>query len=246
MVRRFSLFCMVLPGLALAKDPTQPVTRGSLELSSGIGIARFTGKFDSTGGYHSYPDSTDPALFGVPLGIRAGLGNGFDVRASWSYLRTNADAGSKTGMSQPSLSIRKVGKNLGAFTTLTLPFAPGDFDNGDLHTALEIGGIFRLKGDHYRLTSLASYIDDFDENEIIRFYGRPEIIWTKGVGTFITWDFLKAWDEDAWLLSLGPGTRIDFTDAFALEATTPFSVAGRNSPIAGWAASIRGIWTMKY
>ena len=68
----------------------------------------------------------------------------------------------------------------------------------------------------------------------------------QGFSSFVTIDWLKDMNEDAWLSTLGPGVRVDFSDAVGVEVTAPFSIAGRNSPIAGWSVGARGLWTLKY
>jgi hypothetical protein len=246
MTRYFGFFCLAFAWAAAAKDPNQPVSRGSAEFSGGASHARYTGSFDADGQYHSYPDSIAPSANIFPLRVRVGLGNGFELRSDWSYARTNRDFGSRQGMSQPSFSLRYVAKTLGVFSTVTLPFATGDFDNGNLNTALEVGGLLRLRSENIRFTSLLSYIDDFDENEILRIWMRPEVIWKPGFSTFISADYIKALGQDAWLSTLGPGLRVDFSNEWGAELSSPFSVAGRNSPIAGWSVSLRGLWTLKF
>lgn len=246
MTRYCAFFCLAFACAAAAKDPNRPVSRGSAEFSAGASYARLTGGFDGDGKYVKYPDSLAPAALSTPLRIRWGLGNGFELRTDWSYVATNEDYGSREGFSQPVLGLRYIGKHAGAFSSVTLPFATGDLDNGDLRTVLEVGGSLRARTEKFRVIGLASYIDDFDGNEVLRLWARPEIIWTKRFTTFLTGDYLRALGEGAWLASLGPGARVDFTEAAAAELTTPFSVAGRNSPIAGWSVSLRGIWTLKY
>jgi hypothetical protein len=247
MKRYCAFFCLAFACAATARDPNQPVSRGSAEFSAGASYARLTGGFDGDGKYAKYPDSVAPAALGTPLRIRWGLGNGFELRTDWSYVATNEDYGSREGFSQPIVGLRYyIGKYTGVFNLVTLPFATGDLDNGDLHTLVEIGGSLRMRSEKFRVIGLASYIDDFDESEILRLYARPEILWTKGFSNFLTGELLYGLGQGAWLASVGPGARADFTESVAAELTTPFSVAGRNSPIAGWSVSLRGIWNLKY
>jgi len=244
-----AVLCVALSAPAFAKDPNQPVRLGSAEFSGGASYARYTGSFNNGSHYHAYPDSLSPAAMVYPLRIRLGLGKGFEVRGDWSYASTNKDLGDKQGMTQPSFSLRYWATNFGAFNNWTLPVAPGDFDNGDLHTAVEIGGMTRWKSPHTRFTGLVSYVDDFDQNEILRVWVKPEILWRPSLSTFVTGECLRGLGKGAhgaYLASLGPGLRADFSEALGLEVTAPFSVAGRNSPVAGWSLSVRGLWTIKY
>jgi hypothetical protein len=237
---------LVLAGLAVAKDPNQPVTRGSAEFSGGLSYARYTGGFNANGNYVKYPDSISPSAYLTPYRIRIGLGKGFETRADWSYINSNKDAKSRQGFSQPTIGIRYIAKNAGVFANLTLPFATGDFDNGGLNKIIETGLLLRTKTEYFRLTGFASYIDDLEDYEILRVWLRPEILWAPGFSTFVSGEYLKDLDEPAWLTTLGPGLRFDFTKDLAGEITTPFSVAGRNSPIAGWSIGAKGLWTVKF
>ena len=243
---RAGFTCLALTGAVLAKDPNQPVQRGSAEFSGGASYARYTGSFDANGNYVKYPDSVAPAALLTPFRVRIGLGNGFEIRADGNYYNSNKDGRNLSGFTQPSASFRYTGKNGGVFTNVTFPIATGDFDKANLNTAVEIGGLLRMKSPRFRFTSLASYIDDFEDAEILRLWMRPEILWMPGFSTFVSGEFLKSLGESAYLGTLGPGLRRDFSETFAVEATTPFSVLGRNSPVAGWSAGVKALWTLKF
>jgi hypothetical protein len=225
---------------AFGKDPNQPIPTHALEVGVGYGLAAIPGAYDSSGAYHKFPGGFLPLLHGAPLSLKYGVGGGLDFKAEWSALFSNEDAGLLAGrsgplrgMSQPKLGLRYLAwKPGGVYANLTLPFATGNLDNGNLSTLAEVGGLLRHKWENARVTALASVSDDFDKVHSLRLMTKGDLIRKAFTGSGSV-DFAKARDRDAWLLLLGPTLRFDLSKAQAFDAAATFTVAGHNAP-AGW------------
>lgn len=235
--------CFALAIAAFGKDVSQPVKPGALELGAGIGYARGTGLYDSTGHFNRFPDGFAPAAYGVPLRVKYGLGRGVDLKADWDVSSSNEDAGNKQGLGQPRLGIRYNRPMMGLFSTLTLPFATGDLDNGDLTTSLEMGAQFRRRLDHFRFTGLAGYTIALDNRDILRLSAKPEFVANEHLAAYCRTEYLTVLDGDAYWVLLNPGIRADLSHALAAEVFVPVTALGRSAP-ALWSVQAMVYWTV--
>jgi hypothetical protein len=237
---------------ALAKDPNQPIPTHAVEIGAGYGVAGIPGTYDSGGAYHAFPGGLSPLLHGAPFSLKYGVGGGLDFKMEWSAVFSNEDAGMLAGkdeplrgMSQPKLGLRYLAwKPGGVYANVTLPFATGNLDNGNLSTLLEVGGLLRHKWERARVTALMSVSDDFEELHALRLMTKGDLLWKAFTGSG-TVDFATARNRDAWLLSAGPTVRFDLSKIQAFDAVATFTVAGHNAP-AGWSVRASAYHTFGY
>jgi len=249
MVKNLSFCCMALCAAGFGKDIYQPEPAGDVEVGTGVGYAQSLGFYNASGAYEpysdiGYPQGFSPAAYGVPFKVKYGLGGGFDVKAEWDAAFTNADAGDHSGLSQPVIGLKYANSWGGFFTNLTLPYATGDLDNGHLLTVIELGTLARVKYHHFRFDGLFSYENDFKEDDLVHLSFQPEIIWRKGLDTFLNIDFYQALHENLTEFAMTPGIRKDITETIYCDAAAGFTLAGRDAP-AAWAVKADVYWTFK-
>lgn len=247
-IRKRALLGAILVAAGFAKDVTQPVKKGALELGAGFGYAESMGRYNARGGFLNRKEAGDsnelaPAAYGIPLSVKYGLGEGFDLKANWAMVRWNKEAGNLEGTSQPSLVVKYTRSWGGFLTTLTFPFATGDFNKPNLPTIVEIGGFVRKRLPHFRFLGLASYWSVNPGSDLLRLQAQPEILWEKKTGTYLSLEYFKALNKNADLSTLSLGTRGDFSSALSWDVVGGVSVAGHNAP-AAWGLKTTLLWTL--
>jgi len=227
---------------ALAKDVYQPVKKDALELGVGFGYAAIPGYYDAGGKLRGWDalfgkdTSFFPALWGMPFRLKYGLGHDIDLKADWDAVFSNADAGRLRGMSQPKLGLRYNRKAAGAFLNFTPAFVTGNLDKNNLYASLEAGGLLRARVRKVRGTALLSYTEVIDKLDVLRASARSDIPWGPAA-PYAVLEYAGALGSAAYLLTLTPGARFDLTEALTVDASAPFTVAGRSAP-AGWSAKV--------
>jgi len=257
MMRQLVLLCAALAVAGFGKDIYQPEPQGDLEVGTGVGYAQSLGFYSANGTYTPYsdvdipytntryPQGFSPAAYGIPFKLKYGLGGGFDVKAEWDAAFTNKDAGDLAGMAEPVLGLKYANSWGGFFTNLTLPYTTGDLSDGkNLPTVIEVGTLARERYHHFRFTGLFSYENDFREDDLVHLSLQPEIIWRKGLDTFLDIDYYQDVHKNLSEFAMTPGIRKDISETRYFDVSAGFTMAGRNAP-ALWAVKTDWYWTFK-